>query len=191
MDGMRIVRAMFSLLLPALLALGCRAPRTATVQVAPGVPFQLCLPEAGPDFFANQEVRFRFPGGRQETVMAAIENRGGRLNLVASSPMGQTLFVVRMKGAEVAVDTRIPIPGDLDPRVLPALVQFSLWPEEALRPALGQGIRLESDGARRTLLRKGRPVWTVLREGEAPPYRSLLLENPALGMSVQITTLED
>jgi hypothetical protein len=96
-----------------------------------------------------------------------------------------------MKGAEVAVDTRIPIPGDLDPRVLPALVQFALWPEEALRPALGQGIRLESDGARRTLLRKGRPVWTVLREGAAPPYRSLLLENPALGMSVQITTLED
>ena len=185
------MRSAFRFLLPALLALACQAPQTATVQVAPGVPFRLCRPEAGPEFFANQEVQFRFPGGRQETVMAAIENRGGSLNLVASSPMGQTLFEVRVHGTEVRVDTRIPIPGDLDPRVLPALVEFALWPEEALRPGLGEGIRLEADGARRALLRKGRPVWTVVREGDAPPFRTLVLENPALGMSVRIRTLED
>jgi len=179
------------LLLPLLLLAGCRAPETATVQVAPGVPFRLCRPETGPDFFANQEVVFRFPGGRQETVMAAIENRGGNLSLVASSAMGQTLFIVRVHGVAVTVDTRIPIPGDLDPRVLPALVEFALWPLEALGAGLGEGIRLEADGARRTLLRKGKVVWTVVREGDAPPFRSLVLDNPALGMSVHIRTLED
>jgi hypothetical protein len=188
---MRSARLVFRFLLPVLLALSCRPPQTASVLVAPGVPFRLCRPETGPEFFANQEVRFSFPGGRQEVVMAAIENRGGRLNLVASSPMGQTLFEVRVQGSEARVDARIPIPGDLDPRVLPALVEFALWPEEALRPALGEGVRLEADGPRRALVRKGRPVWTVLREGEAPPYRTMLLENPALGMSVRIRTLED
>jgi len=178
------------LLLPLLLA-GCRAPETATVQVAPGVPFRLCAPEAGPEFFVNQEVRFQFPGGRQETVMAAIENRGGRLSLVASSAMGQTLFIVRVKGTAVAVDTRIPIPGDLDPRILPALVEFALWPAEAVRAGLGEGITLAAEGDRRTLLRKGKVVWTVVRDGAAPPFRSMVMDNPALGMSVRIRTLED
>ena len=191
MNRMRHPRNLTRLLLLPLLLAGCRAPETTTVQVAPGVPFRLCPPEAGPDFFANQEVVFQFPGGRQETVMAAIENRGGGLSLVASSAMGQTLFIVRVKGTAVTVDTRIPIPGDLDPRVLPALVEFTLWPVEALRAGLGAGIALTAEGDRRTLTRRGKVVWTVVREGAAPPFRSMVLDNPALGMSVRIRTLED
>ena len=178
-------------LLIVLLLAGCRPPVAPDVYVAPGVPFRLCPPRANRDFFVNQEVVFHFPGGRQETAIAVIENKGGTLSLVASTPMGQTLFIVRVKGAEVSVDARIPIPGDLDPRVLPALVEFALWPAEAVRASLGAGIRFEEDGPRRTLWRKDKVVWTVTREGEAPPFRRLVLENPALGMSVVIRTLAD
>ena len=178
-------------LLFVLLLAGCRPPVIPDVYVAPGVPFRLCPPGASPDFFVTQEVVFHFPGGREETALAVIENKGGTLSLVASTPMGQTLFIVKVRGGAVSVDTRIPIPGDLDPRVLPALVQFALWPAEAVRASLGPGIRFEQDGARRTLLRKDKVVWTVTREGQALPFRRLLLENPALGMSVAIRTVED
>jgi len=180
----------FLLLLPLLLA-GCRRPAATQVYVAPGVPFRLCAPEAGPDLSVTQEVVFQFPDGRRETALAAIENRGGKLSLVASTPLGQTLFVIRAQDGEVKVDARIPVPGDMDPRVLPALVQFALWPLEALRAGLGPGARLEQDGHRRTLLRKDKVVWTVDWEGTTPPYRRLELTNPALGLSVRVRTLED
>ncbi len=191
MIGMPHRRVLTLLLLLPLLLAGCRRPAVTQVYVAPGVPFRLCPPEAGPDLSVTQEVVFELPGGRRETVLAAIENRGGRMSLVASTPLGQTLLVIRARDGEMQVDARIPVPGDLDPRVLPALVQFALWPAEALRAGLGPEARLEQEGPRRTLLRKDKVVWTITREGAAPPYRRLVLENPALGLSVQVRTLED
>ena len=177
-----------TLLLPLLLG-GCRPP--ATVRVAPGVPFRFCPPEAAPDFFVNQEVVFTLPGGRRETVLAAIENQGGALRLVASTPLGQTLFTVRVQAGVALVDARVPLPGRLDPRALPALVQLALWPEAAVRAGLAPGTRLEQDGARRTLLRGDRVVWTVTRTGDAPPFQSLVLEAPGLGLVLRIRTLEE
>jgi hypothetical protein len=189
-------RLLLPLLLPLALA-GCRRPAAApgapapVVYVAPGVPFRLCPPEAGPDLSVTQEVVFTFPDGRRETALANLENRGGVFDLVASTPLGQTLFVIRLKGREATVEARIKVPGDMDPRVLPALVEFALWPAEAVRAALGPGAGLAEDGPVRTLLRKDKPVWTVTREGQAPPYRRLALDNPAFGLSVRIRTLED
>jgi hypothetical protein len=179
-----------TLLLPLLLA-GCRQPAATQVYVAPGVPFRLRPPEAGPEFYALQEVIFTLPGGRQETAVAAIENRGGVLSMVASTPVGQTLFSIRLQGSAVALDLRVGIPGDLDPRVLPALVEFALWPAAAVEKGLGPGIRFRDQGDLRELLRKDKVVWSVLREGDPPAYRRLTLENPALGLRVQIRTLEE
>jgi hypothetical protein len=177
-------------LLLLLLLSGCGRPTSADLYVAPGVPFRLCRPEAEPDFFATQEVRFGLPGGRRELIIMAIENRGGVLNLVASTPMGQTLFSVRARAGAVTVDARVPLPGSLDPRLLPALVQFALWPAEAVAAGLGPGLRFEQDGNRRSILRHGQVVWTVTREGEPPAFASLVLENPAQGVTLHIRTLE-
>jgi hypothetical protein len=52
-------------------------------------------------------------------------------------------------------------------------------------------VELQAEGPRRALVRAGRPVWTVVRTGEAPPFQTLELDNPALGLSVRIRTLED
>jgi hypothetical protein len=176
------------LLLPLLLA-GCRGP---DVYLAPGVPFRILAAEEGPELFASQEVLFRLPDGRQETALAALENKGGRLSLVASTPMGQTLLVVTVTGSDAKADARIPIPGDLDPRTLAALVQLCLWPADAVRKGLtNPATSLEEAGATRTLLRKGKPVWIITREGEAPPYRRVVLENPSMRLRVQIRTLEE
>jgi hypothetical protein len=181
--------AILALLLPLLLA-GCRRP-AGEVLVAPRVPFRLCPPEAGPDLFVTQEVVFHLPGGRRETALAVIENGGGTLSLVASTPMGQTLFVVRLRGTVATVDARAPLPGGLDPRALAALVEFALWPAEAVGRNLAPGIRFEQDGARRTLLRDGKVAWTVIRDGEAPPYSRMELVNPDLGLDVDIRTVTE
>jgi len=171
------------LLLPFLA--GCRAPVLPEVYLAPGLRFRLRPAAEGPPMFVTQEVVFRLPGGAEETAIAVLENRASAFSLVASSPLGQTLFVVRLEGARVRVEARVPIPGDLDPRVLPALVQFALWPAEAVRRGLGPDATLVEDGPRRSLLRKGKPIWTAIREGDR-----LRLENPGMQLTVRIRTLE-
>ena len=128
-------------LLLLLLLAGCRGPDT--IDVAPGAALRLCPPEAAPDFFLNQEVVITLPDGSRETLMAAMENRRGVLGLVAATPLGQTLFSMRVRDGKALVDVRAPLPGRFDPRMLPALVQFALWPEAAVRAGLGPGLRLE------------------------------------------------
>jgi hypothetical protein len=140
--------------------------------------------------FITQEVVFQLPGGGQETAIAVLENRGGTFSVVASTPMGQTLFIVKVKGAEILVDTRIPIPGDLDPRVLPALVQMVMWPAAAVRQGLGPGVELLEEGPRRSLVRKGKTIWTATRIGSGDPPKELVLDNPGLHLSVHIRNLE-
>ena len=172
------------LLLLALLA-GCRPPRLPEVYLAPGVRFRLRPAAEAPPMFLTQEVVCRLPGGAEETTVAVLENGPAGFSVVASSPLGQTLFIVRVEGARVRVDARVPVPGDLDPRVLPGLVQFALWPAGAVRRGLGPEVTLVEEGPRRSLLRKGRPVWTATREGAI-----LLLENPAMQLTVRVRTLE-
>ena len=183
----RCAPAILALLLPLLLA-GCRRPG---VYLAPGAPFRLCLPEDGPELFVTQEAEFLLPGGRRETALATLENHAGTLRLVASTPLGLTLFVVTVQGAAATVDARVPLPAALDPKLLAALVQFALWPADAVGRSLGPGTEFLEDGPRRSLLRHGKVLWRVTRDGAAPPFRSLLLENPALGLTVRIRTRED
>lgn len=177
--------------LAGLLLAGCKPPATGPVHVAPGVTFRLCPPGEAAPFFLTQEVIFTLPGGGEEIAQATLENQDGVFSMVASTPVGQTLFIVQVKGTAVTVDARIPIPGDLDPRVLPALVQFALWPAEAVRAALGPGLAFLEEGSRRSLVRSGKTVWVVTRTGDTWPPRALLLENPGLGLSVRVRTLED
>jgi len=174
-------------LLPLLLA--CRGPK---VYLAPGVPFRIRPATEGPALFVNQEVQFTLPGGRMETALATLENKDGRFVVVAGTPMGQTFLVVTVTGAEVEVDARMAIPGDLDPRALAALIQFCVWPAEDVRKGLTDPqTTLVEEGARRTLLRKGKPVWIATHEGDTPPYKLVILENPSLRLRVQIRTLEE
>lgn len=173
------------------LLVGCRPPHATEVYLAPGVPFRFCPPQEAAPIFLTQEVVFRLPGGAEEIAQATLENRDGVFTMVASTPMGQTLFVVQVKGTGVTVDARIPIPGDLDPRVLPALVQFSIWPVEAVRRGLGPDTQLVEEGPRRSLVRKGKTVWVVTRTGEDWPPKNLLLENPGLHLSARIRTLDE
>ena len=174
-----------------LLIPGCRVPTTGPVRLARGVPFVLRAPEAGPKFFASQEVVFHPPGGGAETLLTAVENDGKRLSIVASTPVGLTLFTVQVQGGAATVDARVPLPARLDPRLLPALVQLANWPLEDLRLGLEAGALLQDAGPVRTLSRKGRVVLTLTRDGQAPPFRSVAVAIPALGITLDIRTLEE
>lgn len=175
-------------LLPWVLLAGCRGPE---VYLAPGVPFRIRPAALGPALSVDQEVTFVLPDGRRETALASLEIKDGRMVVVASTGLGQTLLVVTVEGDQARAERRIPLPGDLDPRALAGLVQLCLWPADDLRQGLANpATALEEAGTGRVLRRKGKPVWVITREGAAPPYRKVVLENPSMRLRVEIRTLE-
>ncbi len=186
---MRIFR--FLPLLGLLLLGGCRNPASGPLLLGRGVPFVLRAPAEGPRRFTTQEVRFRMPDGTEELLVTSVENDGERMSIVASTPMGQTLFTVLLRQGVVTLDARVPLPKAFDPRLLPALIQFSDWPLEELRKGLRPDASLEDEGDVRILRRKGKTVLTLRREGTAPPYRRTTLQIPSASVSAVITSLED
>jgi hypothetical protein len=152
-----------------------------------GVPFVLRAPADGPRIFTTQEVLFRLPNGSEERLLATLENDGERMNIVCSSPLGMTLFTITLRQGTVTVDARVPLPKALDPRLLPALIQFAEWPLEDLRRGLAPDASLEEKDGVRTLSRKGKLLLSLRREGA----RRITLEIPAANVSAVITTLEE
>ena len=174
-----------------LLGAACRPPASGPVHLARGVPFTLRSPASGPKFFASQEVVFHGPEGPSETLLTAVENDGLKFGIVASTPLGMTLFTLQVRDGATAVDARVPLPPRFDPRLLPALIQLASWPLDEVRRGLGPGLDLVEAGNARTLLHGGKPVLTLTREGQAPPFRKVQLAIPSLGITLDIRTLEE
>ncbi len=183
----------FRWLLP-LLALclgGCRNPSSGPLLLGRGVPFVLRSPSEGPKLFVTQEVLFNLPGDREERLVTTLENDADHLSIVASSPMGQTLFTLQLKQGSFMLDARVPLPKEFDPRLLPALIQLANWPLEDLRKGLQADATLQEEDQVRSLRRKGRTILTLQREGPLPPYRRIILELPSASIRAVITTLEE
>jgi len=177
--------------LVALALIGCRNPANGPLMLGRGVPFALRAPADGPKLFSTQEVRFHMPDGSEELLVTSVENDAERMSIVASTPMGQTLFTIQLKQGAVLVDKRSPLPQMFDPRLLPALIQLANWPLEELRKGLEANATLDENGEVRELRRKGRTVLTLRREGQPPLFKKVTLDIPSASIRATITTLED
>lgn len=175
-------RLLWVLALALLLLPGCR-PRLS-------FPYTLRPASTGPAGFATQDVLFKLPGGRTERLLTTVENDGSKVSVVVSTPLGQTLFILTWADGPAQVDARVPLPAELDPTLLGALIQLSEWPLEEARKGLPPGWELLESGGNRTL-RKGGGVLLVLdREGTSPPWNRVLLRFPRFGVEAEITTLD-
>lgn len=164
---------------------------TVLLGCAPRLPFALRPASEGPKGFKSQDVVFSMPDGSAEHVLTSVENDGKRLTIVASTPLGQTLFVLRAEDGQVGLEARVPLPKAFDPRLLAVLVELSDWPLEAARKGLPAGAELREEGSVRTLLRRGEVLLTLDRRGTAPPWKTVTLKLPAQKVEAVITTLED
>lgn len=174
-----------------LLLGGCRTPSSGPIWLGRGVPFVLRPPSEGPKLFTTQEVIFQLPEGREERLLTYMENDSDRLSIVASSPMGQTLFTLQLRQGIVTLDARVPLPKGFDPRLLLALIQIANWPLDDVRKGLKADALIQDEGQVRTLRLKGRTLLTLRREGTAPPFREIWMEIPPASIRAVITTLED
>jgi len=143
----------------------------------------------GPTFFVNQMVIITLPDGSEQTLLCTVESGPEKLTVVASTPLGQTLFTATLRRGFTSVEAHLPLPAKADPRALLAAVQLAEWPLEELRKGLGGSLELKEEGPLRTLLKGGRPFLLLRRE--QVPKAALSLQLPDYRVKAMIIPLED
>ena len=102
--------------------------------------------------------------GQSSELEAALEIDPERIDLVALA-MHQRVLSLHYDGRSLQSWRHPALPAALRAEDVLEDLQLTLWPVEALRPALPPGWRIEENGARRILLADERPVTAIEYSG--------------------------
>jgi len=176
-----------ALLLVALLT-ACAINRCPTLPG--GVSYCLQSPASGPSFSVVQQVVIGV-GEQQETLLAYIENSPQRLALVGLTPLGQTVLRVTWDGKHIVASGPPGMGPPIDPAVLVAVLQFGLWPPDAVRAGLPDNVVWKDGATDGQLTRQGKSLLTLRRTGQAVPYDSLSVTLQPAELLINIHTLTE
>lgn len=137
-------------------------------------------------FDAQQKIEVIF-NGRRETIIVEIESDADGLRFIGLTPFGHKLMQVSYDNhaakSATMPDTR------LDPALLLALLQLSLWPADVVRNGLSMSLTLEESDNTRRILSGDDILLTVKRTGSKLPYRQLRLTIPSVGFVIDVENL--
>lgn len=173
-------------LLPVLALLFCLACVGDTLRLGWDASYRFA--PTGPTFFANQLVVVTLPDGSEQSLLCTVESNPDKLTVVASTPLGQTIFTATLRKGITSVEAHLPLPAKADPRMLLAAIQLAEWPLEDVRKGLQGKLELKEEGPLRILLKGGRPFLLVRRE--RVPKDAVSLEIPEHRVKVMIIPLE-
>ncbi len=176
-----------ALLLIALLS-GCGNDRCPTLPG--GVSYCLRSPASGPGFSVLQQVVIG-EGEQQETLLAYIENSPQRLTLVGLTPLGQTVLTLTWDGEHFSANGPPGAWTHINPAVLVAVLQFALWPQDAVRAGLPDNVVWKVGAGDGQLIRQGESLLTIQKTGQAVPYETLSIALHPAKLVVNIHTLTD
>ena len=176
-----------ALILVSLLT-ACGSDRCPTLPG--GVSYCLQPPASGPAFSVVQQVVI-VEGEQQETLLAFIENNPRRLALVGLTPLGQTVLTVTWDGKHIVASGPPGTGARIKPAVLVAVLQFGLWPPDAVRAGLPDNVVWKEGATDGQLTRQGKSLLTLRRTGQAVPYDTLSIALHPAKLLMNIHTLTE
>jgi hypothetical protein len=179
-------RVRLALLLAFFAAAGCAGPDPRCAVLPGGGRYCLQPTTAVAPFELQQKVEAAFDG-RRETMIAEIEADANGLRLVVLTPFGHKLVEMSYDNLEAKAAARLD--PRLDPALILALLQFTLWPGDAIRAGLGAGMTFEEGWRQRSILMAGEILMTVTYTGEGAPYRRLHVSLPPAGLELDVEAL--
>jgi hypothetical protein len=131
----------------------------------------------------------RRPGGGAH-FLAVLEHQGSGVVLVGLTPLGQRLVRARWSAEGIQVDLAPQAAPYLDAEAILRLLAFALWPEAALRAALGPGpYSAVFSPDRRVLSWNGEELLSVVRSGP-PGQEAWLLRQAGQEGAIKVTELQ-
>lgn len=174
----------------AILALltGCAQDPARCPPIPGGPVYCLQASTAVPSFHTLQDLRVR-RGELDERLIAGLEVDATGMRLVGFTPLGQRLLSAEYDNRAARAES---LAGDrVDARALLSLAQLAAWPADSVRAGLGAGWELEDTPAGRRVSQDTEVALDIIREGEAPAYRRLVITMPRAGMTVEVRVVEE
>jgi hypothetical protein len=167
---LRAVGGAFAALGFCMLALAACAAHTQPARLR----LQLAPATFGTSISLQQRLTIERDGQFNE-LEAALEIDAERIDLVALA-MHQRVLSLHYDGRSLQSWRHPALPAALRAEDVLEDLQLTLWPVEALRPALPAGWRIEENGTRRILLADERPVTAIEYTG-APRWIGKIIVN--------------
>lgn len=177
-----------SVLFLAVLLTACGSERCPTLPG--GATYCLQPPALAPSFSVLQQIAID-EGERQETLLAYLENDPQRFMLVGLTPLGQTVLTVTWDGTHVTASGTPGVWSNMNPSVLVAVLQFGLWPDDAIRAGLSDDVVWKTEATEGELLRQGTALLTVHRTGKTIPFDTVTMALHPAKLLLNIHTLTD
>lgn len=196
---LRLVILQLALVLPAFLTLGCgtilpveKLPVENRVDLPGGGSITALAPASlSRSLVATQRVQGR-DGDRQFVLLCQLEVDEQRLAMVATTPMGSTLFSIIYSGDTLVTDVSPLLPTQFQPKYVLIDFQLVFWPLDVLNASLSrEGLKVVENpiGQRRFVQRNGE-VLIEINYSTRDPWRGLIeLENRVWGYSYTIETV--
>lgn len=179
----RFMSARWSALLAALLLAGCATTR-------PPAPARLGLRLAPQSLGATIDVQQHLTverGGRTDDLDVALEADPQQIELVGLA-FGQRVLSLRYDGKEITSWRHAMLPAQVRAEDVLEDLQLTLWPAEAIAPALPPGWRIEDGERRRTLYLDDKLVATIDYSGTPRWSGTVVLHNLRYDYKLTIET---
>ena len=147
-----------------------------------------CLQEsnANTTFSIQQKVEARFKQHR-ETLISDIESDSQGIQFVALTPFGQKVVHVQYDN-KTATAIRLP-DNRIQPAMLLAMLQLTLWPESAVRRGLSSQYTLTESATQRRILLGEEVIIDIRHEAAPAPYSNVHLLMPTADLELDIQML--
>lgn len=182
-----LIKLFLLVLLPSTLS-ACIQPKPGCTALPGGGQYCLQPTSAMQPFEVQQKVEATFKG-RHETMITEIEVNPNTFNFVGLTPFGQKLVHISYDNQSVITKT---VPDKrLDPTIMLALIQLSLWPAESVRMGLSKPLILEETDNQRSIIADKQVIMQMHYTDNAVPHQALKVTLPTMEMTLEIVSLPE
>ena len=182
-----LIKLFLVVLLPGTLS-ACIHPKSGCTVLPGGGQYCLQPTSAIQPFEVQQKVEATFKG-RHETMITEIEVNANEFNFVGLTPFGQKLVHISYDNQSVITRT---IPDKrLDPTIMLALIQLSLWPAESVRMGLSKSLVLEETDSQRSIIAGKQVIMQMHYTDNTMPHQALEVALPTMEMILEVVSLPE
>ncbi|TXG93233.1 MAG: DUF3261 domain-containing protein [Rhodocyclaceae bacterium] len=168
---------------------GCATLRSPNcVSLHAGVGFCLQSAHAVGDFSVLQRVDVTW-NQRKETALVELETESSSFTMAVLTPMGQKLMQFKYVPSKIIPMGGMPI--QIDPALIAALVQLSIWPDDSVLTGLYGQYEWKTTQNRRVLSAGGQTVLDIAYEGVLPDPDRIQVRLPLQNLDMHIQSLGD
>ena len=182
------MKTVSAIILGAIVMTACAQQKLGCATLPSGGQYCLQATSAIQPFEAQQKVEASI-NGRHETLITEIDVNSNEMNFVGLTPFGQKVVHVRYDNQMVVAET---LPDKrLNPTLILAMLQLSLWPADSVRAGLSKSLTLDESVNKRSIHANKKVIMQVDYVDDSTRYQALKVTLPTVDVKLDIISLPE